>query len=105
MSLKISKLVLMFCSQNANNFINEIQERSVRLIANDKTITSEHLLQANNKIKTHQRNLQVFKVEVFKIIYGFAPPIMEDFILFCKNAQIIRNFQVISNDTKKNGMV
>ena len=29
-------LVWMFCSRNANNLINKIQERSLRLTANDK---------------------------------------------------------------------
>ena len=32
---------------------------------NDKTSTSEHLLQVNNEITTHQRNLQVLMVENF----------------------------------------
>ena len=40
-------------------------------------------------------------VEVFKIINGFAPPVMEDFFLFCENAHNIRNFQIISNESKK----
>ena len=61
-------LAWMFCSRNANNLINKIQERSLRLITNDKTSTFEHLLQANNEITTHQRNLQVLIVEVFKIM-------------------------------------
>ena len=91
----------MFCSRNANNLINKFQERSLRLITNDKTSTFEHLLQANNEITTHQRNLQVLMVEVFKIINGFAPPMMEDFFLFCENAHNIRNFQIISNESKK----
>ena len=37
-------LVWMFCSRNANNLINKIQEKSLRLITNDKTSTFEHLL-------------------------------------------------------------
>ena len=90
----------MFCSRNANNLINKIQERSLRLITNDKTSTFEHLLQANNEITT-QRNLQVLMVEVFKIINGFAPPIMEDFFLFHENTHNIQNFQIISNESKK----
>ena len=57
-------LVWMFCSRNANNLINKIQERSLRLITNDKTSTFEHLLQPNNEVTTHQRNLQVLMVEV-----------------------------------------
>ena len=87
-------------SRNANK-LNKIQERSLRLITNDKTSTFEHLLQANNKITTHQRNLQVLMVEVFKIINGFAPTIMEDFFLFRENTHNIRNFQIISNESKK----
>ena len=39
--------------------------------------------------------------EVFKIINGFAPPIMEDFFLLCENSDNIRNFQIISNESKK----
>ena len=96
-----SPLVWMFCSQNANNPIDKIQQRSLRLITNDKTSTFEHLLQENNEITTHQRNLQVLMVEVFKIINGFAPPIMEDFFLFSENTHNIQNFQKISNESKK----
>ena len=72
----------MFCSQNENSLINKISERSLGLITNDKTSTSEYLRQANNEITTHQRNLQVLMVQVFEIINGFAPPIMEDLFLF-----------------------
>ena len=56
-----------------------MQTTLIRLITNDKTSTFEHLLQADNEITTHQKNLQVLMVEVFKIINGFAPPITEDF--------------------------
>ena len=72
-------IVWMFCSRNVNYLINKIQERSLTLIANDKTSTLEHLLQANNEIAAHQRNLQLLMIEIFKIINGFAPPIMENF--------------------------
>ena len=39
--------------------------------------------------------------QVFKIINGFAPPIMEDFFLFRENTHSIWNFQIISNESKK----
>ena len=68
---------------------------------NDKTSTFEHLLQANIEITTYQRHLQVLVVEVFKLINGFAPPVMEDFFLFLENTHNTRNFQVISNESKK----
>ena len=63
-------------------------------------ITIEHLLQANNEITTHQRNLQVLMAEVFKIINGFAPPIMEDFFLFPENTHNMRNIQIKFNESK-----
>ena len=94
-------LVWMFCSRNASNVINKTQERSLRLIKNDKTSTFKHLLQANNEITTYQRNVQVLMVEVFKMINGFAPPVMEDFFLFRENTHNIRNFQMISKEPKK----
>ena len=40
-------------------------------------------------------------VEVFEIINGFAPPIVEDFFLFRENSHNIRNFQKIFHETKK----
>ena len=40
-------------------------------------------------------------VEVFKIINGFAPPIIEDFFLLRENTHNIRKFQIISNESKR----
>ena len=65
-------LIVMFCSRNADNLINKIQERPLRLITNDKTSTFEDLLQTNNEITIYHRNLQVLMVQIFKIINGFA---------------------------------
>ena len=93
-------LVWMLCSRNADSLVNEIQERSLRLITNDKNSTLEHLLLASNEITTHQRNLQVLMVEVFKIINDFAPPIMEDFFLFPENIHNMRNIQIKFNESK-----
>ena len=98
-------LIWMFCSRIANNLINKIQERSLRLISNDKTSTFKHLLQANKEITTSQRNLQVLMVEVIKIINGFAAPVMEDFFLFRENTHNIWNVKIISDDSKKTVMV
>ena len=55
------------------------------------------LVKPNNEVTTHQRSLQVLMVEVFKLINGFAPPIMENFFLFCENTHNFRSFQVIFN--------
>ena len=35
------------------------------------------------------------------MINGFTPPVMEDFFLFREKIHNIRNFQIISNESKK----
>ena len=40
-------------------------------------------------------------VEVFKIINGFAPAIIENFLLFRENTHNIWNFQITSDESKK----
>ena len=59
------------------------------------------LLKPNSEVTIHQRSLQVLMVEVFKLINGFAPPIMENFLLFSENTHNFRSFQIIFNETKK----
>ena len=38
-------------------------------------------------------------IEVFKMINGFTPPIMEDFFLYRENSHNVLNFQIISNES------
>ena len=40
-------------------------------------------------------------IEVFKIINGYTPPIMDNFFMFRGNKHNLRNFQVILNESKK----
>ena len=40
-------------------------------------------------------------IEVFKIINGYAFPIMDKFFIFRENTHNLRNFQIISNENKK----
>ena len=98
--MKFQLLSFIFCSRNANNLVNKNQKQSLRLIANDKISTFEHLLRANNVIARHQRNLKVLIVEFCKMINGFTPRIMEYFFLFHENIHNISNFQIISDESK-----
>ena len=40
-------------------------------------------------------------IEVFKIINGYVPPIMDNFFIFRENTHNLRNFQIILNESKK----
>ena len=94
-------LIWMFSSRKSNNLINKIHERSIRIVSSDNYSNFENLLEKNKEISIHQRNLQIVMIEVFKIINGYAPPIMDNFFIFRENTHNIRNFQIILNENKK----
>ena len=94
-------LIWMFSSRKSNNLINRIHERSIRIVSSDNESNFENLLEKNKEITIHQRNLQILMIEVFKIINGYAPPIMDNFFIFRENTHNLRNFQIILNENKK----
>ena len=62
----------MFSSQQSNNLINKVHERSLRFVTNDGNSSFETLLQNNKDITVDQRNLQILMTEVYKFVKGEA---------------------------------
>ena len=56
----------MFYSRNVNNKINRIHERTLRLVDQNNLNFSE-LLDLDNSVTVHQRNLQVLVTEIYKV--------------------------------------
>ena len=94
-------LLWMFCSRTSNNRINKLHERSLRVIHNDETNDFNTLLEMNNEVTIHQRNIQVLMLEVFKIKYESAPPIMNSTLIRRENIYNLRNFQEFETETKR----
>ena len=90
----------MFCSRQSINLINKVHGRGLRLICRDETKGFQQILREQNEITIHQRNLQILMIEVYKIVNGIVPPIMNSLFQFCCNTNN-RNFQVISTENKK----
>ena len=59
-------LIWMFYSCNINNKINRIRERTLRLVDQNNLNFSE-LLDLDNSVTVHQRNLQVLVTEIYKV--------------------------------------
>ena len=70
-------LIWMFHSRSLNNKINRIHERALRLVYQNNLSFSE-LLDLDNSVAVHQKNLQVFVTEIYKVKNGIAPDIMND---------------------------
>ena len=91
----------MFCSRTSNNMINKLHERSLRIILNDYSSDFNILLENNNDICNHHRNIQALLIEVFKMKNELAPPIMESILNKIFNTYNLRNFQKFATERKR----
>ena len=76
MDLNKRRLIWMFHSRNLNNKINRIHERALRLVYQNNLSFSE-LLDLDNSVTEHQKNLQVLVTEIYKVKNGRASEIMK----------------------------
>ena len=86
-------LIWMFCSRTANNRINKIHERSLRVIYDDYNISFDELLQLNCETTIHLKNVQNLMIEVYKFLHGLSPPIMNEVFYIRHNIDNLRNFR------------
>ena len=71
-------LIWMFYSRELKNRINRIHERALRLVYQDNNLSFAELLEKDNSVIIHQKNLQVLATEIFKLKNGLAPEIMKE---------------------------
>ena len=73
-------VIWMFYSQALNNKINRLHERCLLIIYNDKTSTFNELLEKDNSVCIHYKNIQALAIEIYKVANGFSPVIMNEII-------------------------
>ena len=75
-------LIWMCHNRTYKNKINRLHERCLRLICNDKRSSFEDLLEKDNSVSIHHKNLQALAIEMFKVHTKTSPEIMqEDFLV------------------------
>ena len=62
-----SRLVWKFHSRELNKRINRIRERLLSLVCQDNNLSFAELLEKDNSVTTHQRNLQVLATKTFNL--------------------------------------
>ena len=70
-------LIWMFHNRALNNRINKINKRVLRLVYQNKNLSFSELLELDNAVTIHQRNLQVLVTEIFKVKNNFSLEIMK----------------------------
>ena len=63
----------MFYNRALNNRIYRIHERALRLVYQNKNLSLIELLELDNAVTIHQRNLQVLATEIFKVKNNLLP--------------------------------
>ena len=71
-------LIWMFHNRRLNNKIDSIHETALRVTYQDNMSTFQELLNKDNSVSIHHRNLQVLATEMFKIHRGLSPEILRE---------------------------
>ena len=71
----------MYCQRQSNNLINKIHERALRIAYNDYVSSFEALLEREDSISIHQKNIQTLATEIFKTKNDLNPSFMKN--IFC----------------------
>ena len=71
-------LVCMFHSRGINNKMNRIHERSLRITYNNKSSSFQDLLDKDNYVTIHHRNIRTLTIETFKVLHGLSPPLLNE---------------------------
>ena len=82
-------LIWMFHSRNLNNKINRLHQRCLRVVYNDKTSSFEQLLENDNSVSIHHRNIQTLAIEMYKVTNGLSPEIMNEIFQIREESRFI----------------
>ena len=90
------------------NWINHLHERSLRIVFNDYESSFQELLELNNSVSIHHRNIRLLENELFKVKNGLSNKIMSELFdlrnIEC-NLQSQTNFSLGAVYTTKYGLM
>jgi hypothetical protein len=96
-------LIWMFCTKDLNNKINSVHKRALRQVYLDFTSSFEDLLDKDNSVTVHQRNIQLVAIEMFKATKELGPKIVQDLFKFNENSKSNRIFSRPNVENKTTG--
>ena len=71
--------VIWMCHSLAlNNKMNRLHERCLGIIYNDETSPFKELLEKDNSVSIHYRNIQALEIEMYKVANSMSPDIMNE---------------------------
>ena len=86
----------MIHSQSINNKISRIHKQALSIVCRDKFSTFENILEKDNKVKIHIRNLQDLVTEMLKAKNGIASKIISKIFKIFNSTYNLRNKDFVS---------
>ena len=83
-------LVWMFHSRILNEKINKLHERALRLVYKNDNLTFQQLLEKDNSMTIHDRNLQKLATEMYKAEQKLSPSPVQELFKTRDNIHILR---------------
>ena len=71
-------IIWMHCQRKSNNLINKIHERALRIAYNDYVSNFDQLLENDNSVTIHHRNIQALATEIYKTLNDLNPLFMKE---------------------------
>ena len=84
-------LVWMFHNRTLNNKINKLHERALRIAYKDDNSSFQELLDKDNSVTIHHKNLQRLAVEMYKVKNHLSPLLMQALFTEKINQYDLRN--------------
>ena len=75
---KNCQLIRMCHSRTNNRKLDRLHERCLRIIYNDKQSSFKELLEKDSSVSTHERNVQILTIKMYKVSNNFSPPRMNE---------------------------
>ena len=84
-------LVWMFHNRTLNNKINKLHERALRIVYRNNDMSFQELLDKDNTVTVHQRNLRKLAIQMYKIKHNLPPSPMQELFAEHINKYDLRN--------------
>ena len=89
-------IVWMYYQRRSNNLINRIHERALRIAYNYYVSDFSSLLDKDESVTIHQRNIHALALEIYKTINNLNPNFMDEIFCVKQNNYPTRNQNLVN---------
>ena len=87
----------MNCNKSINKKINNLHERALRLIYCDHSSDFQELLQRDNSVTIHHKNIQALAIMMYKVVNNVAPTIVSELFSYSNVNYNLRSGSPVSS--------